>query len=72
LLVATTEAGFQLGGIPGASWGLIVSMPSMVGLQIWRLHGRGVMRWRDAVMLFVIIILATAGPVLTLFAVGGV
>jgi O-antigen/teichoic acid export membrane protein len=72
LLVATTEAGFQMGGIPGASWGLIVSMPCVVGLQLWRLHGRHVMRWRDAIMLFVVIIFATAAPVMTLFSVEGV
>jgi O-antigen/teichoic acid export membrane protein len=72
LLVATTEAGFQMGGIPGAAWGLIVSMPSVVGLQLWRLHGRHVMRWRDAVTLFGVVMLATAAPVMVLFSVEGI
>jgi hypothetical protein len=70
--VATTEAGFQMGGIPGASWGLIVSMPTVVGLQLWRLHSRHVMRGRDAITLFGVVVLATAAPVLVLFGVEGI
>jgi hypothetical protein len=63
-LVATTEAGFWLDGPPGAAWGLVVTMPLLVGLQLWRLHAREVLTRRDAALLFVLAVVATIIPVL--------
>ncbi len=63
-LVVTMEAGFWLDGIMGASWGLVVSIPLLNALQIWRLYVREILGRRDAAVLFAIIAAATAVPVL--------
>jgi O-antigen/teichoic acid export membrane protein len=63
-LVVTTEVGVRMGGIRGASWGLVVSMPTLVGLQLWRLCSRRVVRRLEPLLLFIVVLLTTVVPAL--------
>jgi O-antigen/teichoic acid export membrane protein len=62
ILVVATATGLRLGGITGASWGWVGSMLVLVGLQLWRLYARRVLRRSDATTLLLVIACATAVP----------
>lgn len=61
VLIAATWAGFRMDGIAGAAWGLSISAPVLLALQLANLRFTRLLTGTDALRIFVVSVVATAG-----------